>query len=204
MKILAVADTVAKELLDLERGGPKFSDIDLLLSCGDLPPEYLAKLRHRYDVRLLYVLGNHDLRYQSSPPVGCESIDRRVVNFGNLRIAGFSGSRWYNGGVNQLKEQEMRRNLMKMRYELWRKGGVDIVLTHAPPRHIHDQEDPCHKGFKSFSKFVKKYQPAYLLHGHIHKHFDRDDERQTMCNRTRVVNCYGFYIFEVGAERVNR
>ncbi len=204
MKILAVADTVTEELLDSVRGGPKFSDVDLLLSCGDLPPEFLKSLRHRYDVPLLYVLGNHDLRYRTSPPIGCELIDRQVVGGENIRIVGFSGSRWYNGGVNQFREREMGRNILMMRYTLWRKGAPDIVLTHAPPRYIHDQEDPCHKGFNVFNKFIKKYQPAYFLHGHIHRHFDRDDERQTCCNGTRVVNCYGFYVFEIVAKTADQ
>ena len=63
MKILSVADTVVKNLLEPVGGGPAIGGIELLISCGDLPPEYLTALRNRYDVPLLYVLGNHDIRF---------------------------------------------------------------------------------------------------------------------------------------------
>ena len=63
MKILAVADRVTDILLVPVLGSAALADIDLIVSCGDLPPEFLARLKARYDVPLFYVLGNHDLRY---------------------------------------------------------------------------------------------------------------------------------------------
>ncbi len=82
MKILSVSDTVVKELLEPVGGGPAIAGIELILACGDLPPEYLSALRHRYDTPLLYVLGNHDLRYGESPPVGCIAYPPRIVKIG--------------------------------------------------------------------------------------------------------------------------
>lgn len=197
MRILCVADTVTQALLEPEGEGPPIDDIDLVIACGDLPPEYLTSLRNRYNVPLYYVLGNHDLRYQSSPPVGCGHIDRRIINFSGLRLAGFSGSRWYNGGMNQYSEKEMSSFLKKMRFALWRSKGIDIVVTHAPPRFIHDAEDLCHRGFRIFRWFIDKYKPRYFLHGHIHAHFEADSERITSINSTSVINCYGYYVLEV-------
>lgn len=197
MKILSVADTVVKELLDPVRGGPVIEDVDLVISCGDLPPEYLSSLRHRYDAPLLYVLGNHDLRYNESPPTGCAHIDRRIVTIGSKRIIGFSGSRWYNGNSNQYTEQQMTRFVRNMRFALWRRKGVDLVVTHASPRFIHDAEDPCHRGFRVFSQFIHKYQPRHFIHGHIHTFFENDSERITMVRSTSVINSYGYYVFEI-------
>lgn len=197
MKILTVADTVSNELLEPVRGGPLYTDIDLVISCGDLPPEYLSSLKHRYDVPLMYVLGNHDLRYGSSPPAGCRYIDRQMVTFNDKRIVGFSGSRWYNGGMNQYTEKEMGSFIGKMRFTLWRNGAPDIVVTHAAPRHVKDAEDRCHKGFKSFHKIINKYNPSHFFHGHIHKLFEDDAERTTVVNTTQVINSYGFYILEI-------
>lgn len=197
MKILCVADTVTQSLLEPDKEGPVPHDIDLVIACGDLPPEYLSALRNRYNAPLYYVLGNHDLRYQSAPPVGCGHIDRRIVHFSDVVLAGFSGSRWYNGGINQYSEKEMNRSIQKMRFQFWRSKGVDIVVTHAPPRYIHDAEDLCHRGFRSFSRFIDKYKPRYFLHGHIHTHFDDDSERITSINSTSVINCYGYYVLEI-------
>jgi Icc-related predicted phosphoesterase len=197
LKILTVSDTVSSELLDSPEIFQTYKDIDLIISCGDLPPEFLSALRHRFDVPLMYVLGNHDLRYSASAPLGCSCIDRRIVTFGAVTLVGFSGSRWYNGGMNQYTEKEMERFIGRMRFSLWRHGRPDIVVTHAPPRYVNDAEDPCHKGFNSFSRFIEKYNPSYFIHGHIHRNFKDDVDRITKVNDTQVVNSYGFYIIEI-------
>ena len=197
MKILSVADTVSKSLLEPVGGGPAIDGVELILSCGDLPPEYLSALRNRYEVPLLYVLGNHDIRYGDSPPVGCTHIDRRIVKVGKAKIIGFSGSRWYNGNINQYTEDQMAKFIGRLRYTLWRQRGVDLVLTHAPPRFIHDAEDQCQRGFRIFRKFIDKYQPGYFIHGHIHTLFADEKERITKFNSTLVINSYGYYVFEI-------
>ncbi len=196
MRILTVSDSVSPGLLSLAESR-EFRKVDLLVSCGDLPPEYLSTLRHRFDAPLVYVLGNHDIRYKESPPVGCMCIDRRTIQCNSLRVVGFSGSRWYNGGANQYSEREMALAVAKMRFTLWRKGVPDLIITHAPPRHIHDREDPCHKGFRSFVRLIERYRPRYFLHGHIHRCFEDDSERITRRGVTNVVNSYGFYFFEM-------
>jgi Icc-related predicted phosphoesterase len=197
MKILCVADTVLNQLLDPAGGGPAVADIDLIFGCGDLPPEYLSDLKNRYEVPLYYVLGNHDLRYGESPPTGCRHIDRRLMEFCGYQIVGYSGSRWYNGGMNQYTEKQMRRHIRRMWFSLWRTRNVDLMVTHAPPRFIHDMEDPCHRGFRAFRWFIDTYQPGYVLHGHIHAHFEDDAERITTINSTTVINCYGYYVLEI-------
>ncbi len=197
MKILSVADIVTKSLLETVEGGPAITGIDLILACGDLPPEYLSALKHRYNKPLLYVLGNHDLRYGESPPTACIPLHRRIVKVGHFRFAGFSGSRWYNGNINQYTEKQMARFIRKMRFSLWRSRGVDLVLTHAPPRFVHDAEDPCHRGFRAFLSFIDKYQPRYLIHGHIHALFASDEERVTRVQSTTVINSYGYHVLEI-------
>jgi Icc-related predicted phosphoesterase len=80
---------------------------------------------------------------------------------------------------------------------VWLKKGVDIVITHAPPRHIHDAEDPCHQGFECYVKFINRFVPRYFVHGHIHAHFSDDSQRITLVGETRVVNTFAHYQFEV-------
>lgn len=197
MKILTVSDKVTQKLVDPNWKEPTLEGIDLIFSCGDLPPEFLTSLRHRYDVPLMYILGNHDLRYNEAPPTGCHCIDKKLVTFQNKRILGFSGSRWYNGGMNQYSEKEMNKSIKRMRFQLWRQGAPDIIITHASPRHIHDTEDPCHKGFRSFNKLIAKYSPSHFIHGHIHHYFENDDDRITRINSTQVINSFGYYVFEI-------
>lgn len=197
MKILCVADTVVKSLLEPVDGGPALAGIELILACGDLPPEYLTALKHRYDVPLLYVLGNHDLRYGESPPQACLHIHRRIVKINGVKIIGFSGSRWYNGNINQYTEQQMVKFIKKVRFSLWRSGGVDLVVTHAPPRFVKDAEDPCHRGFRVFLQFIEKYRPAFFIHGHIHSLFENNSERLTRVHSTSVINSYGYHVLEI-------
>ncbi|MDM8538014.1 metallophosphoesterase [Desulfobacterales bacterium HSG17] len=200
MKILSVSDFVDPILYD-NFDPEHFKGIDLIFSCGDLPPEYLTFLALKIKVPLFYIKGNHDIRYDTKPPEGCIHIDSRIVEHKGLRIIGFDGSRWYNGNVNQFTEPQMRKKIRKMRLKLWWNKGVDIIITHAPPRYINDAEDLCHRGFKSFLPLIKKYTPPYFLHGHIHMNFTNHLQRITIVNNTKVINTCGYYIFKIdGAE----
>lgn len=196
MKILAIADIVVPELSE-RFDGRQFGDVELVLSCGDLPPEYLSAIRNRLDTPLYYVRGNHDIRYRNSPPIGCLDIHRRRVTFKGLRILGLEGARWYNGGPVQYRDYQMRRIIWRMLPGLWFKGGVDIVVTHAPPRHINDREDRCHRGFDSYVNLIRRFKPRYFVHGHIHDHFTDASQRLTMVGGTKVINTFGYHILEI-------
>jgi len=149
MRILSISDVIRPILLE-EQGKQLVKKIDLILSCGDLPPEYLTTLAHTYGVPLYYVCGNHDIRFKSSPPKSCINLHGRLVRFGGLKILGLEGSIWYNGGPFQYTEGQMRSCLRRLRPTLWWEKGIDMVVTHAPPRHIQDGEDLCHQGSSAF------------------------------------------------------
>ena len=196
MRILSVADVVDPMLyprFDKDR----FGRIDLVLGCGDLPPEYLSYLTHAFNAPLFYVKGNHDIRYQDRPPQGCRNIHERLVRFGRLKILGLEGSMWYNGGPYQYTEKQMRRLVRRLQPVIWWRGGVDIVVTHAPPYGIHDASDLCHRGFECYWRLILKHRPAYFVHGHIHRHFETAEERQTRVAETAVINTYGHTLLKV-------
>ncbi len=195
MKILAISDFEIDTLK--ERFNPdRYSGIDLIFACGDLQPEYLTLVRQRINAPLYYVLGNHDLRYNQSPPSGCTDLGLQTAREQSLKLLGLPGCRWYNGGVNQYHETEMRLLLWKLYFAVWRQKGVDIVISHAPLRHVNDGEDRCHRGFKCFHNLLNRFQPAYFLHGHIHAHFDNEQDRITRSGNTKIINCCGAYVFE--------
>ncbi len=196
MKILAVSDFVDKSLK--QKIVDKTIEVpDLIISCGDLPPEYLEFLRDRLDRPLYFVKGNHDLRYSPTNPLGCENIHAKIKKFQGLNILGLEGSIWYSGGVNQYTDKEMRWIIRSKWFSIWRKRGVDMVVTHAPPRHIHDAEDRCHMGFESFVTLINKRKPKHFLHGHIHSEFENFEARVTKVNDTKVINVCGYTNFEV-------
>jgi Icc-related predicted phosphoesterase len=200
MMVLTVSDRVEPILYD-QFDARQFGGVELILACGDLPPEYLSFLSDRLNVPLYFVCGNHDLRHADRPPRGCIHLSHALAEFKGKNILGLEGSRWYNGGPHQYTESQMRWKIHRLRTQIWRKGGVDIVITHAPPRHIHDAEDPCHKGFKSFRWLIDKYSPPYFIHGHIHADFADASQRVTLVKHTRVINTYGHYLFDIDDTR---
>lgn len=199
MKILAVSDVIVPELIRRIREN-QVEEVELVLSCGDLPPEYLSFLVHHLNCPLYYVRGNHDIRYDDRPPQGGIGIHCRTVNVRGLRLLGFDGSHWYNGGPNQYTQFQMRMMVYRMLPGLWLRRGPDIVMAHAPPRYIHDAEDPCHRGFVGYLWLIRKLQPRYFIHGHIHRHFEDSAERITRMKRTQVINVYGHFLLDIQAQ----
>ena len=195
MRILSVSDVIVPSLYP-RIVKHRFGRIDLLLGCGDLPPEYLSYLAHIFDVPLFYVKGNHDIRHGQSPPRGCRDIHERVVPFQGLNFMGLEGSMWYNGGPYQYTEKQMTRMIRRLRTTIWWRRGVDIVVTHAPPQGIRDGQDLCHRGFACFRRLIHTHHPAFFIHGHIHRHFESDSARQTVVGETRVINSCGYTIIE--------
>ena len=195
MIILTVSDFI-EQSLDQKIQDKALPKIDLILSCGDISPEYLEFLKEKLLAPIYYVKGNHDIRYAGYYPEGCFDIHKQLVTFNSLRIIGFEGSMWYTGKENQFTEKEMKKIIRSMWFALLKSKGVDIVVTHAPPRHIHDAEDLCHKGFTCFVNFIKKYNPKYFIHGHIHKSFNHPLDRVTLYEKTKVINTCGYNILE--------
>jgi Icc-related predicted phosphoesterase len=195
MKILSVSDQV--EPILYEPGGNKwFPGIDLILSCGDLPPEYLTYLVTVFNVPLFYIRGNHDARYDLKPPQGCVDLHGRIIVYKDVRIMGLEGCQWYNGGLLQYTEKQMARMVLKTKLKIWWNSGIDIVISHAPPKGVHDRKDICHKGFKCFRGIINRYSPNYFLHGHIHTSFKNTKERKTIINKTQVINTFGYHVFD--------
>ena len=197
LKILTVSDFIDKSLTKMV-DNQTLEPVDLIISCGDLSPEYLYFLKNRLEKPLFYVKGNHDIRYNNPANLlGCENIHAKLVQFKTLNILGLEGSIWYSGGINQYTDRQMDKIIFKMWFSFWKKGGVNLVVTHAPPKNIHDRKDLCHTGFTSFVKLINKRKPDYFIHGHIHREFKNLEQRTTTVNSTQVINTCGFAVLSV-------
>ena len=192
MKILAISDEESPYLWDTG-AAQKLRQYDLILSCGDLKAEYLSFLVTVAKCPVLYVHGNHDGCYHSRPPEGCDCMEDKLVIYNGVRILGLGGSIRYRPGPHQYTERQMRRRIQKLRLALWRAGGVDLVVTHAPPRDVGDGEDPAHRGFLALRELLDKYHPQYLLHGHVHLSYGQDPTRLRQYGDTAVINTSGRY-----------
>jgi len=193
MNILLIGDEPSRSLWDFYDKS-KLEDIDLILSSGDLPATYLSFLETFSNVPLLYVHGNHDDKYRFKPPEGCIDIDDKIYEYQGVRILGLGGSMMYSGGAYQYSEKEMEKRVKDLRWKLRRKGGIDILLTHAPVRGLGDQEDLPHRGFEVFKKVIDKYQPKYMVHGHVHLNYSYHMERIQTYGNTTIINSYEKYL----------
>lgn len=196
MKILAISDEEAPALWDYYTPG-KLAQYDLILSSGDLNPNYLSFLVTMARCPLLYIHGNHDTSYSRTPPEGCDCIEDHLVVYNGVRILGLGGCRKYHPGEHQYTDRQMRRRIRKLRFQLWRSKGVDIVVTHAPPEGLGDAEDPAHRGFAALRELLDKYHPAYLLHGHIHLRYGQDKTRVREYNGTTLINVSERYELDI-------
>lgn len=196
MKILTVSDEECPALWDYYQPG-RLKDYDLIISCGDLSAEYLSFLVTMARCPVLYVHGNHDGSYESRPPEGCDCIDDQLVVYNGVRILGLGGCRKYHPGPHQYTEKQMRQRIRKLRYQLWRAGGVDLVVTHAPVQGFGDSDDPAHWGFEALRDLIDQYHPTYLVHGHVHLRYQHNLPRTFRYGDTTIVNAYERYTIEI-------
>lgn len=205
MKVLAISDKVVPQLYDPESILRGFGDVELVLSCGDLPFSYLEFIVSMLNVPLCYVLGNHCPPVHESapgivrrsPPGGAVNLDNRVVRERGLILAGLQGSMRYNfRPYHQYTEVQMTYKVLKLvpslLYHRLRYGRyLDALITHAPPYGIHDGPDLAHRGFRIFRWFMRRFRPRYLIHGHRHV-YDPREATETRYHDTWVINAYGF------------
>ncbi len=217
MKILCVSDQIDPFVYS---AGAKeyFKDIDLILCAGDLAMEYIDYIVTTLNKPTYFVFGNHNLEefgyyHQSEVNYSIKNLDSlshchgaiysgfKVAKENKTLIAGCSGSMRYNNGNCQYTESQMFFRLLKMvpkllLNKLIHGRYIDIFLTHASPLGIHDKQDLCHKGYKCYIWFLKKFKPKYMVHGHIHL-YDQQEVRVSKFEDTTIVNAFSHYVFEL-------
>ena len=138
MKILAVSDEVVERLYTLCTSG-HFSEIDLILGCGDLPYPYLENLLTFLNIPLFYVPGNHDPTFNPENPLahveGASHLDLKVARYKKVLIGGFGGSIRYRPNVaNQYSQTDAYLRAFQHKIGEIGLGGSDFsdfVLKHT-------------------------------------------------------------------------
>ncbi len=206
LKILAVSDMVVDRIYS-EQVTERFPDIGMILSCGDLPYEYLEFLVTSMNVPLLYVPGNHDPAYNEKIPAtrahGCEYLDGKVKSVKGLNIAGIGGSIRYRPGCpNKYTQSQMYTRMSSFFPQLFwylpRHGNIlDILIAHSPPRGIHDDDDQAHVGFSAFIDIIQTFKPRFFLHGHTAVYKNNIVSPITQLGTTTVINVYPYRVIEI-------
>ena len=195
MRILAGADEESKYLNDHESTG-KLDGFDLIVACGDLSVEYLEFLVTMADCPLVYIHGNHD-ENQKRVPTGCICADDKLVEVNGVRILGLGGSYKYRNGKYMYTEKQMANRIRRRWFSIKRHKGFDILLTHAPARHLNDLETIPHRGFECFNDLLDKYHPRLFVHGHVHLSYNHRIPQECTRGETTVVNAYDYYVIEL-------
>ena len=197
MKVLVVADEESRYYYDYYQPG-RLDDIELIISCGDLSRTYLEFLVTLGNCPLLYVCGNHDDTFADHPPEGCVCIEDTVFLYRGLRFAGLGGSyRYRPDGIYMYTEKQMARRIRKLWWKIRKNKGVDILVTHAPAFGLGDLDTLQHRGFRCFLKFMEKYKPRYMLHGHVHRNYGFKIPITQRYLDTTIINACGAYLLDL-------
>ena len=196
MRVLLLADEESKYYWDFFEKS-KLEGIDLIISCGDLAPQFLSFMATFARCPVLYVHGNHDHCYEETPPDGCVCIDDKVYEYNGLRIAGLGGSMCYNFGKYQYTEKQMNKRVSKLWLKMKKMKGIDLLITHSPAYHLNDSSDLPHTGFQAFYRVLDTFKPQVFAHGHVHINYGRDFKRESMYGETKVINAFEKYIIEI-------
>ncbi len=126
-----------------------------------------------------------------------EDINCRMVEINGLKIAGvnyfvdtnwleeFLGQKTHRSNKEKLEEETAKQFLSEL-------GYVDILVCHQPPYGVLDLvSNPAvpkswngkHAGSKPILNYIKKYQPRYVICGHIH-----EAKGKTKIGKTTVIN----------------
>ncbi len=197
MKVLSVSDNVIDRIYSLNISDI-FSEIEMVIGCGDLPYYYLEYILDMLKAPLFFVHGNHDPEVEENAhgsrcePWGGVNLHRKVVRYKGWLMAGLEGSVRYSNSRYQYTQLEMWINVLSLVPRMFLNKLVhgrylDILVTHAPSWGVKDGEDPAHKGFKAFRWLIRYFKPGYHIHGHVHI-YDRNDCVETQFYETTVIN----------------
>jgi uncharacterized protein len=201
IRVLAVSDETDRSL-DSTATRQGLRPIDFVVGAGDLQPEYLLFVADAFGAPLHYVRGNHDVgaawghaeRRHLPEPMR----DGAVVDEHGIRLIGFSGSPRYNARGMQVGSLAMWGKVVTA----WigaRRAGPLLVVTHAPPRDVNDDQDLAHRGFTAFRWLAARLDAPLWLHGHTALVRRGIDDRTARHGGTLFYNCTGATLVELVA-----
>ena len=169
LRLLAASDEPDPGL-DHRTNREALGSIDLVVGCGDLPPERLTFLGDAFLAPMLFVRGNHDRGgpWPASSRLGLASagIDRRSLP--GIPILALP---WPTPDREPALHSERAAwwQVVRLLGAGWvRRGGAPwLVVSHVPPRGTGDTPgDPYHLGFRAYRAVLDRLSPPLWLHGH--------------------------------------
>lgn len=212
MRVLVVSDEIVPWLYSASIA-ERVGEVDLVISCGDLPIYYLEYIASALNRPCAYVRGNHD-QYEfgasgeiKRSPEGWMPLDMSRLPVAGVAVGGLDGClRYKPDSPHQYSQsQQWLRAFVLAAHCLWdriRHGrGLDILVTHAPPFGIHNGPDHAHTGFHAHNWLIQWLRPRYVLHGHQHRNYAPLMDTETQVNGTTVLNAHPYRILDMPSGR---
>lgn len=199
IRVLAISDEPDPSL-DSPATRRGIEPVDFIVGAGDLQPEYLLFVADAFHAPLHYVRGNHDVGsawgHSERRHLPEAMRDGRVIIEAGIHLVGFSGSPRYNERGMQIGPLGMWWKVLTAWLSAQRARPI-VVVTHAPPRGVNDDQDLAHRGFTSFRWLADRLEPPLWLHGHTALVRRGIDDRTATHNGTLFYNCTGATLVEL-------
>lgn len=136
--------------------------VDAIVTLGDLAIQDIRELEQITHIPKYGVYGNHDSGTYMEE-LGIQNLHLTAAEINGVTLGGFEGSvRYKADAYAPMYTQEEALDMIR------RLPPVDLLISHAPPRGIHDEEELSHQGFDALRWYVEQYHPSFLLHGHTY------------------------------------
>lgn len=182
MKILAFTD-IHGSLEAIKRVSKKIKEQkpELLICAGDISVFEssifsIFKKLNSLDKKIIMIHGNHEdastfVKY-SKRFTNIIFIHKKHFVFENVLLLGFGG-----GGFSMI-DKDFEKTSKKFKNIIKENSDKKIILvTHAPPYKTKlDNIDGEHCGNKSIRKFAEKNKVDFLICGHLHENFGKEDK----------------------------
>jgi hypothetical protein len=159
LRAYVITDIHSPDAFEMPELDPQIYDV--VLTLGDIDEntlDYIAHMSHR--IPKFGVPGGHD----KILPCGVCDLHGKVVTVKGIRIGGFGGSPKY-------KDQLFHYSGIQVSLQMLGMPEVDVLITHTPPLATSEQEDYIHRGFRAFDRYLKRYTPSYMIHGHLERNY---------------------------------
>ncbi len=180
MKALVIADKRPK--IDIAEMVAS-SNIDLVITLGDLTREDILGLAQVSNIPKIGVYGNHDSG-SYMPELGIWDMHLKIWDFMGLRFGGFQGCVRYKENPDAIMYTQAEADQLMRGFP-----PVDIFICHCPPRGINDEAEIAHQGFDALRSYIDQAVPRVLLHGHTYP-TEADVVRQHGPTRIEYVSEY--------------
>jgi hypothetical protein len=199
IRILAISDEPDPSL-DSAGTREAVGPVDFIVGAGDLQPEYLTFVADAFAAPMHYVRGNHDVGtawgHSERRHLPEAMQDGEVVDEAGIRLLGFSGSPRYNQRGMQVSSLGMWFAAVRAWLRTLRTRPL-LVVTHAPPRDVNDDDDLAHRGFTAFRWLAHRLRAPLWLHGHTALVRRGIDDRSARFADTLFYNCTGATLVEL-------